>query len=88
MVEHFLPPPYCSEKLVQKILWGFDSSLGFPNSYSEFDDIKLNEIDNYLSPVYEIRQKRLLDIRKFLTNSKIDKYNISSSGNFSDSKKI
>lgn len=71
----------------EKTVYGFDSFSGFPNLYSGFDEIKLNKIDNDLPPVYEIRQKRLLEIRKFLTNSKIDKDNISSSFNFSDCKK-
>ena len=70
----------------EKLVWGFDSFSGFPNSSSKFDEILLNKIDNDLGLDYKMRQQRLLDIRKIFINSKIDKNNISSSGTFSDSK--
>jgi hypothetical protein len=69
----------------QKLVYGFDSFSGFPNSPSKLDELSLNKIHDELGLDFKVRSQRLLDVREFFTESKTNSHTISSSRDFSDS---
>lgn len=67
-----------------KLIYGFDTFSGFPESQSKFDEIDLNDLNNDTDTYDKERKERLLNIRKIYISSALNHNNISSSINFSE----